>query len=82
MKNITSTWRHVAQLARRRGESMVSVHVEAIEGLVWRLQALDRVLIAAEDYMCAVDDERVGANGDELAAAEERLVSALAVATS
>jgi len=54
MRNITSTWRAIAKLARERGESMVNVPTEGVERLVAHLQELDRVFIAAESFVAAV----------------------------
>lgn len=54
MRNLTSTWRAIAKIARDRGESMVHVPVEGVERLVNHLQELDRVVIAAESFVACV----------------------------
>jgi len=54
MRNITSTWRAYAALARTRGDGMLSVPAHSVVELIEHLQELDRVFIAAESFVACV----------------------------
>jgi len=55
MKNVTASMQFILDHARTRGESMASIPTDKLAELVDHLRALDKVVIAAEDFIANYD---------------------------